>query len=418
MIHGIDTSIYQGKWDVNSLPKDIQFVIIKATESRMTDSVFITQQDELRKKNIKLGYYHFARFSGGKGRGIEQADYFLDRVGIRPGEFLCLDLEAESADCRYIDESMAFLKRIEEKLGGYKPFIYMNLSTARKKCMKVIADNNNGLWLAYYNKNDGSYNNPPDAGVWQVVAMEQYTSVGKVDNIKGSVDRDVFYGSIEQLDKYCYYPKPVVKPEPVIDNCTELKLKVEALEKENDQIEILNDHINSLVTENKQLKSRTADYDELFKELESLEKRLKEADDNSLMESIKSYFPSSEDPRHTILKDFMMRNVQNELASRDNNEIELGRQISVLVGEVDSKDKVIEGLNREVKMNNTAIGGLEGTLQYGALPQMVGNFVTAILLSQNLVEPSIASTFGALIGTGVNAILASIIPTMKNYFNK
>jgi GH25 family lysozyme M1 (1,4-beta-N-acetylmuramidase) len=39
----------------------------------------------------------------------------------------------------------------------------------------------------------------------------QYTSAGKIKGIKGRNDFNVFYGTLEELDRFCLQPREILK---------------------------------------------------------------------------------------------------------------------------------------------------------------------------------------------------------------
>src|SRR6266403_2672913 len=88
MLHGFDISGYQG----NTAPA-ADFVFVKATEGSSYTNTKFTAQWASAKSHAKVrGAYHFARPEASSGSS--QADRLLAVAKAKPGEMLCLDLEA------------------------------------------------------------------------------------------------------------------------------------------------------------------------------------------------------------------------------------------------------------------------------------------------------------------------------------
>lgn len=190
MIKLIDVSDYQVTSQWNALPyEEKQLVIIKATEGK-SYKCKRTFTHYSRTTGI-AGFYHYARPDLGN-LPKEEADNFIETVkecaGYDAPVILALDWEGKSLDyspnwalewCDYV-----------YTVTGIKPLIYMSQSTC--KSMKVFEGKDYGLWVARFNMKPGE---PGDVSPWKTWAIHQY---GVVDNI----DRDVFNGSYEQLEKY------------------------------------------------------------------------------------------------------------------------------------------------------------------------------------------------------------------------
>jgi len=286
--HGIDISKWQGDVDFARIKKATQFAIIKATEGvGYTDPKFKRNQEGFRNVGLPLGYYHFARPDLGNS-AIAEADWFLKTVGnLRDGEILALDYEVSYGDP--VNWCKAFLDRIKEKLGGYKPLIYINLSLNNNYSWSSVVKGDYGLWLAYYmsdgNNGLNSADKPAPATDWAFTAMRQYSSSGKVDGISGNVDMNTFYGDVPTLLKYGY-KSPVVAPTP--EPIPEPPVEPSELEKVKKELEIANTTIKTITeekklveaelkTEKEESKELSNNYDVLFKEKERLATEKNEA---------------------------------------------------------------------------------------------------------------------------------------------
>ena len=121
---------------------------------------------------------------------------FLTQVssvgGIGKG-ILALDWEAKALNCN-IKWARKWLDLVFS-ITGIRPLFYCQKSYTVAKNLQPIREGNYGLWIAGYYKNTGL---PDSRGCdpydKRGKAMWQYTS--------NPIDKDIFYGSIEQFRKY------------------------------------------------------------------------------------------------------------------------------------------------------------------------------------------------------------------------
>lgn len=187
-IEGIDIS----HWNVLNVidaysPK---FVIIKATEGKTyADQQMYSAYKKCKEKGIRTGFYHFARAENNDA--IAEADWFLknlpkDCIGK---SILVLDYEAKALTVKYPDDwALRFCTRVEQQT-GVKPLLYCSQAVV-KRFPKTQAGGY-GLWVARYRNKLLGYG---DVSPWKFAAIWQYTSK--------PLDRDIFYGTVEQFDKY------------------------------------------------------------------------------------------------------------------------------------------------------------------------------------------------------------------------
>lgn len=210
MIHGSDISHHQGMVDFDALRTATEFVIVKATEGvGYEDPAFRRNWTEAKRVGLVRGAYHFARPDLGNG-AEKEADYFLSRVPMEVGDLLVLDAEDAPNRPRYghwATWAHEFLMRCESAV-GFKPLIYLNLDFIRRYRFEGVVSSGYGLWLARWDHDPDA---PRPATPWPFVAMRQWTSSGSLPGVSGRVDRNVFYGSREQLR---LYGKPDEPPVP------------------------------------------------------------------------------------------------------------------------------------------------------------------------------------------------------------
>ena len=207
---GNDISEFQGSIDWPTYKNNTNFVIIKAGEGNgYIDGWFGNNRSEARSLGLPRGFYHFARPDLGNTPEAE-AQFFVNLLNGQPlqeGEMLCLDYEVNYHDpvgwCKmWLD--------IVYGLTTVKPLVYINQSTATNNDWSPVVDAGYGLWLASYQA-DGT----GETGKWPQMAMQQTGSTEQVPGIVGNVDRDVFFGDVEQFKAYGL--KPVVPPTPPVE---------------------------------------------------------------------------------------------------------------------------------------------------------------------------------------------------------
>ena len=187
-IEGIDVS----HWNSLSAIDDFEpeFVIIKLTEGKtFLDNEHNVHYSKALIKGAETGFYHFARAE--KNDPYSEADWFVGNIPNRAlgRSILVLDYEGKALSIADPDSwALAFCERVEAKT-GVKPILYCSQSVV-KRFPKVQA-NGNGLWVARYRNKLIGYG---DVSPWKFAAIWQYTSK--------PVDRDVFYGTVEQFKKY------------------------------------------------------------------------------------------------------------------------------------------------------------------------------------------------------------------------
>jgi lysozyme len=166
-------------------------VMHKATQGvSYVDPTYHARRQDALHAGLLWGAYHF----GEAGPALPQVRHFLDTVQPTPTDLLVLDFEPcaatmtqESAEL-FVDEvyiqtgrwcglysGMAFC---QETLGACT-------ATPLARCW---------LWLARYNVQPPI---PPPA--WETWSLWQYTDLGSCSGVEGSVDRNKWNGTLEQL---------------------------------------------------------------------------------------------------------------------------------------------------------------------------------------------------------------------------
>lgn len=198
-IHGIDVSHHQGKIDWEKVAnaeidkEPVAFVFIKATEGRShLDENFNDNFYKARRYGLVRGAYHF--FSPNIS-GHEQAEYYLHQVHLDEGDMPpVLDIEeaGKKTPAEIRREALAWLKRVESQY-DVPPIIYTGLKF-KQKYLSTPEFERYPFWIAHYYVQEVGYN-----GAWR---FWQHTDMGRIDGIKGSVDLDIYNGSMYDLRQF------------------------------------------------------------------------------------------------------------------------------------------------------------------------------------------------------------------------
>ncbi len=197
-VHGIDVSKHQGNIDwkrVSLMEKNgirIAFAFIKASEGiTRQDEKFITNWKQTAENGLMRGAYHFYYPSRDAAK---QADNFIKMVKLSKGDLPpVVDIEKSNRkSATKIREGLKIFLTKLEKHYAVKPIIYTNINFYNTYLKGNFEDY--PLWIAGYFDHDRFYNEFETP--W---TFWQHSERGKVDGIKGSVDFNVYCGSIEKL---------------------------------------------------------------------------------------------------------------------------------------------------------------------------------------------------------------------------
>ncbi len=192
-ISGIDVSEWQGYINYEEVKRaGIEIVYIKSSQgTNITDPYFRTNYENAKANGLKVGFYHYLS-ARTKEEAREEAEYFCRVIsGTKPDCRLAMDFEEfGNLSKEEINEiSLTFLERVEE-LTKKEVVIYSDLSNARNTFSKELADKY-PLWLAEY-----GVRNPSGTGRWNDWIGFQYSDMGRINGIRGDVDRDDFKDEI------------------------------------------------------------------------------------------------------------------------------------------------------------------------------------------------------------------------------
>jgi lysozyme len=202
-IHGIDVSKYQGAVDWSRVADSgVKFAWIKATEGGdHVDAYFQANWNGAKAAGVPHGAYHFVYWCR---EPIEEVRWFEQNVPVEADALPpVLDVEAdtESRTCHKRLEQQQTIADMKlmlsemERYFGKKPIIYTSVDFYRE----ILSDgafSDYPMWVRstkYYPA--VKYGDRPWL-IWQ------YQADGHVPGIAGKVDRNVFYGSQKDWNKF------------------------------------------------------------------------------------------------------------------------------------------------------------------------------------------------------------------------
>lgn len=201
-IHGIDISKYQGDIDWMAVRNaGTKFAFIKATEGGdHLDEKFHQNWAGAKAAGVQYGFYHFMYWCR---PAHEQMDWIkqnvpVDRNALPP--VLDLEWNSHSRTCPIRLAPEAARAKIDyiltemERHFGKRPMIYTDITFHRD----VLEGHYNSY--AYWLRSVAAH--PTERFSRNNFHFWQYTATGTVPGIRGSVDRNVFYGSERQWQAF------------------------------------------------------------------------------------------------------------------------------------------------------------------------------------------------------------------------
>jgi lysozyme len=194
-VQGLDVSHIQQTVDWNAVRQAGKvFAFIKATEGiTYTDPAFAANWSGARAAGLLRGAYHFYETNDDP---TAQAENFLSVVQLEPTDLPpVVDIErtksGESAG-QIVRDLQTWLDVVEQATGRV-PIIYS--SPGYWNALGTSAFGRYPLWVAEY----GVQSPKPVAG-WTGWTFWQLSESGTVDGIEGSVDLDIFSGTLTGLE--------------------------------------------------------------------------------------------------------------------------------------------------------------------------------------------------------------------------
>src|SRR5260221_9080760 len=215
VLEGLDVSQWQGAIDWSGVAYDGKaFVIMKASQGQtFGDPNYATNHAGARAQGIRVGAYHFASPDSSANDATIEADSFVQKMAILPGDLNpALDLEQTGglSPADLTTWVSAWLTEVYAKV-GMRPMIYTSPSFWSSKMgnTELFADQGYSvLWIAHWGVSSPTVpgNNWGGRG-W---TFWQYTDCGHVTGISGCVDLDRYNGA--DLTALTYDPSWSISP--------------------------------------------------------------------------------------------------------------------------------------------------------------------------------------------------------------
>lgn len=205
-VEGIDVSSHQGTIDWEKVrAAGIEFAYVKATEGvGFRDKKALDNARGAMAAGIEVGSYHYLRVRSGKQDASEQALHYLGVFQELGCTLLpALDVETQGNEgktyAEYLEACREFIEVVESEIGR-PPFLYTYPGFWANSSVLTGATDlaRCPLWIAHYTKKAPTIPKP-----WTRATMWQYAAgagvIGKVDGVKGDVDRNRLFGGLEQI---------------------------------------------------------------------------------------------------------------------------------------------------------------------------------------------------------------------------
>lgn len=187
-IHGIDISHYQGKvfWEIVGENTHTAYVYIKATEGGdKIDSEYENNLKVAHSYGLKVGSYHFYR---PKTSQRVQFENFIKQCLSKDQDLVpMIDIETTAGlpDSAFCDSLYRFLRMVEKHY-KQKPLLYTGANFYDRHLLGKLDDYK--LMIAQYTAREPRLKDDRDITMWQ------YTGKGRINGIKGYVDKSRFMG--------------------------------------------------------------------------------------------------------------------------------------------------------------------------------------------------------------------------------
>ena len=203
-IQGIDVSKYQGDVDWNAVAgSGVRFAYIKATEGGdYLDEKFRQNWELSRASGIARGAYHFAYWCR---PAQEQAAWFLANVPNDPSALppvLDVEWNPQSRTCpRKLprEQALAMMRTIlsaMEQAYGKRPVIYTSVDFHRDVLQGEFQDY--PMWVRSVKAYPSVRYGDRRWNFWQ------HTATGSVPGVRGYVDRNCYYGSLDDWQNWLH----------------------------------------------------------------------------------------------------------------------------------------------------------------------------------------------------------------------
>jgi lysozyme len=194
-VEGIDVSYYQDTVDWPAVKAaGIEFAIARINHGSFMDPEFDTNWAAIKEQGMIRGAYQY--FDPG-GDWSAQADTAIAKLGVLGDGDLPAVIDVESTDglpAATIAERVGLWIDKVEAATGKKPIVYTGPYFWNDQVGNSAVASESPLWIAHYTSGC-----PLIPSAWSDWAFHQYTSSGSVSGVVGDVDRNVFNGTLEDL---------------------------------------------------------------------------------------------------------------------------------------------------------------------------------------------------------------------------
>lgn len=187
-IHGIDISHYQGDvfWEIIGENTRMAYVYIKATEGG--DRIDKRYEENLKvahSHGLKVGSYHFYRPKTPQEKQLE--NFATQCLRSEQDLIPMIDVETKAglSDTAFCDSLFKFLDLVEKHY-KQKPLIYTGANFYDKYLLGKL--DGYKIMIAQYTEREPRLKDDRDITMWQ------YTGKGRINGIKGYVDKSRFMG--------------------------------------------------------------------------------------------------------------------------------------------------------------------------------------------------------------------------------
>lgn len=185
MILIADVSNNQAHIDLAHLQRaGVRGLYHKASEGiAFVDPYFASRRAEAAALKLPFGAYHFAH---PEHDPVLQAGYLCDRIGSLGRRELRPVLDLELGDPAHVEAfARAFTREVFRRLHVWPLFYSYSDYIERMALRRTIGD---GLWLAAYNRNDGTDHPFTIPAPWSKTLAHQFTSTGRLAGVVLEID--------------------------------------------------------------------------------------------------------------------------------------------------------------------------------------------------------------------------------------
>ena len=189
----IDISKWQGNIDFDALKNKVAFVIVRASCGSDKDVKFDEYANAMNSREIPFGVYCYS-YAGTVEKAIDEVKKMINYASQYSPLFYVMDAEESRLTNATIKAFAEELKKQKARKTG----CYVANHRYNEYKYDSIRDLFDFTWIPKYGKNDGTIEGSSKptykCDLWQ------YTSTGKIDGIKGNVDKNTITGDGHDLN--------------------------------------------------------------------------------------------------------------------------------------------------------------------------------------------------------------------------